>query len=158
MLVICYHFVKMHSAINLLNLIPENPNAADAVIAATFLSLNVDKKGLLGLVSGGINAMFDNPSDPFFTGRMMDIAFDGIPINCATDHMIAKRMCATFADGSRQAIRKIDDQHFAFSLFGGVRTSKIQLYDIALNQLSQRIVSDQSFRFGHVHRVPRQKS
>lgn len=92
----------------------------DAVIAGTFLSLNVDKKGMLGPISGAINAMFHDPPDPFFTGRVMDIAYDGVEIDCSTDHPVAKAMCASFASGSQPAVRKIDDQHFAFSLFAGV--------------------------------------
>lgn len=95
--------------------------ATDAVIAGTFLALNIGKKEMLEPMAGAIGAMFDNPSDPFFTGRAMDIAFDGIPVNCGTEHPVAKGVCESFA--AQPAMRKIDDQHYAFSLFGGVSSA-----------------------------------
>lgn len=83
------------------------------------LATNIDKKPLLPSVANAINNLFQNPADAFFTGRIMDLLYDGVPIDCtAEDDLTTKGMCTAF-DGM-QPIRKIDNQHFAFSLFAGV--------------------------------------
>lgn len=92
----------------------------DTVIAGMLLALNVDKKPMLPGIFAAINEMFHNPPDPFFTGRVMDIMYDGVPIDCTSEDMSVTAICTSFSTGAQQAIRRIDDKHYAFSLFGGV--------------------------------------
>lgn len=95
------------------------------------LSLNIDKKPMLPGIYAAINEMFHNPPDPFFTGRVMDILYDGVPIDCTSEDMGAKAMCTSFSTGAQQAIRQIDSEHYAFSLFGGVGVAAIYIYENA---------------------------
>lgn len=92
----------------------------DAVIAGMLLSINIDKKPMLPGIYAAINEMFHNPPDPFFTGRVMDILYDGVPIDCTSEDMTVTAMCTSFSTGEQKAIRQIDDKHYAFSLFAGV--------------------------------------
>lgn len=46
------------------------------------LAVNVDKKPLLPMVEDVINKIFDNPADAFFTGKAMDLLFNGVEITC----------------------------------------------------------------------------
>lgn len=82
------------------------------------LATNIDKKPLLPSLYTAINNLFQNPEDAFFTGRIMDLLYDGVPIDCTSEDLTTKAICTSF-DGM-QPIRKIDDKHFAFSLFAGV--------------------------------------
>ena len=82
------------------------------------LAVNVDKQAMLPAIEGVLKNLFHDPADAFFTGRVMDILFDGVEIDCSSDDKTTVAICMSF-DGNK-AVRKIDDHHFAFSLFGGV--------------------------------------
>lgn len=90
------------------------------VIVSIALSVNVDRQPMLPLASNAINHIFHNPVDPFWTGRAMDLLFDGIPIDCSSTDFNAKAVCSVFESGESQAIQPVDDDTFKFSFFGGV--------------------------------------
>jgi hypothetical protein len=72
------------------------------------------------LLSTAINALTEifRPQTPFLTASVMDILFNGIPINCAVDDFAAKSLCSRIED--EKPIRIVNDTHLAFSLFSGV--------------------------------------
>lgn len=85
------------------------------------LAVNVDKKPMLPGVYAALKEMFHSPADPFFTGRVMDLLFDGVMIDCSSqEEVTTQALCTQFSAGSQAAIRQVDDKHFAFSIFGGV--------------------------------------
>lgn len=84
------------------------------------MAVNVDKKPMVGLVAKAINELFHNPKDMFWTGRVMDILFDGIPIDCSSDAFEAQAACSVFESGDVKAIKPINDTHYSFSLFASV--------------------------------------
>lgn len=86
------------------------------VIATMLLTLNVDKKPMLPMIKSAIDILFNNPQHVFYTGRVMDILFDGIPIDCSSDEFQAKAVCSVFESGEIKAVRPISSTHFAFSL------------------------------------------
>lgn len=85
------------------------------------LAVNVDKQPMLPLIVKAIDLLFHEPKDMFWTGRVMDILFDGIPIDCSSSEFAATAACSVFQSGDVKAVRPIDDEHYAFSLFAGVR-------------------------------------
>lgn len=88
------------------------------------LAVNVDKKPMLGLVGKAIEEIFHHPKDPFWTGRFMDLFFDGIDIDCTSQEFEASAACAVFGDGQVKAIKPgHKEKFFKFSLFGGVCTA-----------------------------------
>lgn len=120
------------------------------VISSMFLSINVDKKPMLGLIKKAVDLLFHEPADIFWTGRVMDVRisifialkfiffiysysrccllflfkkvlFDGIPIDCSSQDFQAQAACSVFQSGDVKAIRPLNDTHFSFSLFQGVR-------------------------------------
>lgn len=84
------------------------------------LAVNVDKKPMLPLIVKAIDHLFHQPQDMFWTGRVMDVLFDGIPIDCSSDDFAATAACSVFQSGEVKAVRPIDDDHLMFSLFAGV--------------------------------------
>lgn len=85
------------------------------------LAVNVDKKPMLSIVVQAIEQIFHSPADMFWTGRVMDVLFDGIPIDCSSDHFAAQGVCSMFDDEDMKAMHKINDTAYHFSLFAGVR-------------------------------------
>ena len=68
-----------------------------------------------------IDQIFREPQDMFWTGRVMDVLFRGIPIDCSnTEQFQAKAVCGVFESGEVKAIKKLNDTHFSFSLFQAV--------------------------------------
>lgn len=86
------------------------------VIATTLLTLNVNKKPFLPLVNSAIDILFNSPQHMFYTGRVMDILFDGIPIDCSSDKFQAQAVCSVLGTGEIKAVRPLNSTHFAFSL------------------------------------------
>lgn len=91
-----------------------------SVIASMALAVNVDKQPMLPIIVKAIDQLFHEPKDMFWTGRVMDVLFDGIPIDCSSDDFAASAACSVFKSGDVKAVRQIDDDHFKFSLFAGV--------------------------------------
>lgn len=83
-------------------------------------AVNVDKQPMLPLIVKAIDQLFHEPQDMFWTGRVMDVLFDGIPIDCSSDDFAATAACSVFKSGDVKAVRPVDDDHFMFSLFAGV--------------------------------------
>lgn len=86
------------------------------------LGVNVDREGMLPLLANAINIMFNYPSNAFWTGRIFDLLYDGIEINCTSDDLSVKAVCAVFDSGEFDVISPIADKKnfFKFSFFGNV--------------------------------------
>lgn len=84
------------------------------------LAVNVDRQPMLPLAAAAIKEIFHDPADAFWTGRAMDLLFDGINLDCSSTDFNAKAVCAIFESGESQAIQPVNDQTFKFSFFGGV--------------------------------------
>lgn len=87
------------------------------------LAVNVDKKPLLDMTASAIKNLFHDPETPFWTGRVMDLLFDGFDIDCSSQEFSAQATCSVLASGDVQAIRVISKEHLKFSMMGGVSHS-----------------------------------
>lgn len=86
-----------------------------------FMTLNVDKKPMIPMISLAIDRIFNNPKDMFWTGRVLDVLFDGIPVDCSnTEDFQTKAVCGVFESGEVKAVQPHNDTHFKFSLFQAV--------------------------------------
>lgn len=67
-----------------------------------------------------IRELFHNPNDAFWTGRALDLLFNGIEIDCSTKNALGRLACSEIRNGKHQVFRPINNELFVFSLFGGV--------------------------------------
>lgn len=84
------------------------------------LGVNIDKKPLLGMTARALKVIFHDPTTPFWTGRAMDLLFDGFDIDCSAEDFAAKATCSVLSSGDVQAIRVVNETSLKFSLMGGV--------------------------------------
>lgn len=82
---------------------------------------NEDK---LHAVASAIKHLFHDPETPFWTGRVMDLLFDGIDIDCRNvyegfDHY-TDRSGLLFAAQFSKYIKVINREHLKFSMMGEV--------------------------------------
>lgn len=89
------------------------------MIAGILLAANVDKPVMLPRIENGIKNLFHNPSDAFYTGRVMDILFNGLQVDCTNKETFTAAICGNLEDQPLQ-VRRIDKNHLKFSLFGNV--------------------------------------
>lgn len=82
------------------------------------MAVNVDKKPMLPTVETVIKTIFHDPADAFFTGRAMDLMYDGVKIDCSSDDGLVTGVCLQFE--GEKAFRKDDNGQLSFSLFAGV--------------------------------------
>lgn len=92
------------------------------LIMGMFLATNVDKQAMLPVIDGVVKNLFHEPADAFYTGRVMDVLYDGVDVDCSADDKTTVAICLTF--DTNQALRKVGDHQYKFSLFGGVSTDK----------------------------------
>lgn len=71
---------------------------------------------MLPMVGSALDALFGSPQDMYYTGRVMDALYDGIPVDCAVDEFHAKAVCGAFERGEIKAVRQLNSTHYAFSL------------------------------------------
>lgn len=70
-----------------------------------------------------IKAMFHNPSDAFWTGRAMDLIFDGIDIDCSSKDPLVRIACKEIDRNGGATIMRANETTFKFSMLGGVSVS-----------------------------------
>lgn len=97
------------------------------VIAPMLMAINVDKKPMLSLLKSAVDVMFNNPQHMFYTGRVMDILYDGIPIDCSSEEFSAQAVCSAFASGEVKAARPHNATHYALSFFQAGFYTNIQI-------------------------------
>lgn len=93
---------------------------AHPLILGMFLSINVDRPELLSFVQAAVNGMLHNPKDIFYTGKLWDLLYDGIILDCSSDSFEVTAVCSEFDSGDYREIRRINETAFKFSLFGNV--------------------------------------
>ncbi|KAG4080358.1 hypothetical protein HA402_010850 [Bradysia odoriphaga] len=99
------------------------------LIMGMALATNVDKKPMLPLVSKAIDGIFHNPTDPFWTGRVMDYLFDGIEIDCTSEKFEVQAVCSVFGSGEVKAIQPTDQENiYKFSIFGAANGTEAGRY------------------------------
>lgn len=91
------------------------------VIVAMGLTVHFEMPQFLHVVVQAIKEIFHDPTDVFWTGRSMDLLFDGIEIDCAVKNPLSKLACGEMRRSNQPSLQKIDKQRLKFSLMGGVR-------------------------------------
>lgn len=78
---------------------------------------------MLPIIAKAVDLLFDQPQTIFWTGKAMDIMFNGIHFDCSSTDFNAKAVCAVFQAGEVQSVWPVDEppMHFKFAIFGGVR-------------------------------------
>lgn len=90
------------------------------VLNSIGLAVHFEYRQFLHVAIAAIKELFHEPSDVFWTGRVMDLLFDGIEINCDTIDTLAKLTCNQMRKMKNPAIQP-DGEKLKFSLLGGVK-------------------------------------
>lgn len=96
---------------------------AHPLILAMVLSINIDREELLPFIQSAMNGLLHNPKDIFFSGRVWDLLYDGIDLDCSSDEFEVTAVCSEFDSGDYGEIQRFNETTFKFSMFGNVRSS-----------------------------------
>lgn len=69
---------------------------------------------------GAIKELFHEPTDVFWTGKVMDLLFNGIEIDCNSTEPLAKVTCSQIRKAKNPTIQPIENKRLKFSLLAGV--------------------------------------
>lgn len=105
---------------------------AHPLLLAMILSVNVDRPELLTFIQTAVNGLLHNPQDIFFTGRIWDLLYDGVVLDCSSEDFEVNAVCSEFDSGDYAEIRRINETAFSFSMFGNVYPSKL-IFFFSLN-------------------------
>lgn len=103
------------------------------------LSISIDRRELLPFIDSAINGLLGNPKDVFWTGRVMDLLFDGFPLDCRSDGFEVAAACSEFSTGEHTAIQPLNESFYKFSLFGGVSSCSAKLIFVIQFETSMNI-------------------
>lgn len=90
------------------------------VIAAIGLTVHFEYRQFLHVASTAIKEIFHGPADAFWTGKAMDLLYNGIEIDCSTKHPLAKLACNEIRKNKNPMIQKMNRTQMKFSILGGV--------------------------------------
>ncbi|KAK9507148.1 hypothetical protein O3M35_007061 [Rhynocoris fuscipes] len=81
------------------------------------MTVEREKPGALPMISKALPALFNSPSTIFLTARLMDILFEGVPINCTSKDFGPKAIC-TMIRANPKGLKQQGEDIFLFSFFG----------------------------------------
>lgn len=90
------------------------------VIAAIGLTVHFEYRQFLHVASTAIKEIFHEPTDAFWTGKAMDLLYNGIEIDCSTKNPLAKLACNEIRKNKNPMIQKMNRTQMKFSILGGV--------------------------------------
>lgn len=73
------------------------------------------------VAKAAIKEIFHEPTDVFWTGRAMDVLFNGILIDCDVTNSLAKIACKEIRKRNDPTFKSLDNGKLLFSMFAGVR-------------------------------------
>ncbi|XP_055299434.1 sensory neuron membrane protein 1-like [Sitodiplosis mosellana] len=101
---------------------------ANPLLLSVILAINTDRPDLLSFIHKAANGVLHNPQDIFYTGRLWDLLYDGIVLDCSSDQFEVTAACSEFDSGDYGEIRRINDTAFLFSMFGNTNGSSTGRY------------------------------
>lgn len=87
------------------------------------LIVNSEMRQLLRVAKGAIKEIFHEPTDVFWTGRAMDLLFDGFEIDCDVTSTYSKVACQEIQKWNGATFKTKENGKVLFSMFGGVSQS-----------------------------------
>lgn len=95
---------------------------AHPFLLSTILLIHIDRPDLIDFIQRALNKIMDNPQDIFFTGRLWDLLYDGIFLDCTANDFEVTATCSEFDGGVAAEIRRFNETAFKFSMFGNVNS------------------------------------
>lgn len=84
------------------------------------MAVHLEFRQFMHVAVAAIKELFHEPTDVFWTGKVMDLLFNGIEIDCNSTDPLAKLTCNQIRKAKNPAIQSVDDKRLRFSLLGGV--------------------------------------
>lgn len=91
------------------------------VLIGIGMTTHLEMPQFMHVAVAAINELFNNPVDVFWTGRVMDLLFNGIEINCNTTDPLTKVACREIRKRKISSFQPIENKRFRFSALGAVR-------------------------------------
>lgn len=85
------------------------------------MTTQLEFRQFMHVAVAAINELFHEPTDAFWTGKVMDLLFNGIEINCNSTDPLTKLACNQIRKRNIASFQSIANNRLKFSVFGGVR-------------------------------------
>ncbi|KAJ6632868.1 Sensory neuron membrane protein 1 [Pseudolycoriella hygida] len=98
----------------------ETVTVIDPLLTSLGLAINRDREPMLPLIAAAIQEIYHKPTTAFWTGKVMDLLFNGIEVDCTSDDFNSKATCAAFESGDVKTIVPKGDEEdkYLFALLG----------------------------------------
>nr|QGW45469.1 sensory neuron membrane protein 1c [Bradysia odoriphaga] len=97
----------------------EEITVINPLLTSLGLAINRDRPPLLPTVAAAINEIFHVPKTAFWTGKVMDLLFNGFDVDCTSEDFNSKTVCSAFDTGDIKTVAPKDDieDMYKFALF-----------------------------------------
>lgn len=85
------------------------------------MTVQLEFREFMHVAVAAINELFHEPTDVFWTGKVIDLLFNGIEINCNATNPLTKLACNQIRKRNIPTFQQIGNKSLKFSVFGGVR-------------------------------------
>lgn len=98
----------------------ETVTIANPILLSLAMAIKIGRPELSAFINVAINGLLHNPQDIFFTGRPIDIFFEGIILDCSSNQYEVSGACTEFESGEYKEIKPVNETAYSFSLIGNV--------------------------------------
>lgn len=93
---------------------------AHPFLLSTIMLIKLERPQLLDFIHRALNGILHDPQDIFFTGRLWDFLYDGVPLDCSSDGIEVIGACSEFENGVAAEVGPFNETTFKFAMFGTV--------------------------------------
>ena len=85
------------------------------VMMGAVLAVKRDRAPMIPLVTKAMKSIFNSSTSVFMNIKVLDILFDGIPVNCAVTDFAAKTVCSAI-EAEGEQVKNYNETHLAVAL------------------------------------------
>lgn len=100
---------------------------AHPLILGMAMSIKRERPELLGFINNAINGLFHDPKNIFYSGRLFDLLFDGIYMDCSSEAFEISGVCSELGSDDHAEVTIVNDTTYSFALFDHVSTMLLKL-------------------------------
>lgn len=93
------------------------------------MSIKRERPELLVFINNAMNGIFHDPKNIFFTGRLFDLLFDGIYLDCSSEDFEVSGVCSELGSEDHTEVSILNETTYKFALFEHVSDSSMNCFD-----------------------------
>lgn len=100
---------------------------AHPLLLGMAMSIKRERPELLEFINNAINGLLHDPKNIFFSGRLFDLLFSGIYLDCSSEHFEVSGVCSELGSDDHAEVTVLNETTYSFALFSHVSAITLQI-------------------------------